>query len=232
MKSIVITKFLFVVFTAIILICVLSCNTEKITVPELSQFELVVITTSSNVSTLNGRVVSTNDLQFNSGFITIREIVFDGDLAGGNSVSITHEQIAVIDYATGTITPEIFIEVTSGTYTSVNLGIELQDDGAEPSMVLEGIYTNSDDVVIPIRFEFNSGEVFEANANSVTIEGNTDLIAKITFDALDWFSVIGASELDEAIQTNGIIIISETLNSDIFDAVADRLDVGTEIIFE
>ncbi len=54
---------------------------------------------------------------------------------------------------------------------------------------------------------------------------------KITFDALDWLSAIGASELDEATQTNGTIVISDTSNSDIFDAVVERLDVGTEVVF-
>ena len=44
---------------------------------------------------------------------------------------------------------------------------------------------------------------------------------KITFDALDWLSAIGASELDEATQTNGTIVISDTSNSDIFDAVVE-----------
>ena len=99
-------------------------------------------------------------------------------------------------------------------------------------MVLEGTYTNSNDVVIPIRFEFNSGEVFEANAQVVTLSTDTDVVGKITWDALDWFSEVTASELDAASQFNGTIVISETSNPDIFDIVADRLDVGTEAVFE
>ena len=54
-------------------------------------------------------------------------------------------------------------------YTSVNLGIELQDENSTPSVVIRGTYTNSDGIDIPIRFEFNSGEVFEANAELVVL---------------------------------------------------------------
>ena len=223
---------LFSITVAGIFIIMSGCTKEEIIIPGLAQFKLGAITTSNSTSTQTGRVAAANDLQFTSGSITIREVVFDGDLEGGSSVSITHEQIAIIDYATGLITPEIVIEVTAGTYTSVNLGIELQDDGAGLSIEIEGNYTNSDDTIIPIRFEFKSGEVFEANASSVTLSTDTDIVGKISWDALDWFSVVTASELDAAIQTDGVIIISETSNPDIFNAVADRLDVGTEAEFE
>ncbi len=97
---------------------------------------------------------------------------------------------------------------------------------------IEGTYTNSDDEIIPIRFEFNSGEVFEADAASVVLEEGTDVVAKITFDALSWFSTISAAQLDNAILTEGTIIISETKNANIFDIVADKLDVDTEAVFQ
>ena len=205
-----------------------SCSDDP---TPMARMKLEATTTSSSTST-QGRLTATNDLEFTSGFITIREVVFDGDNNDGTSVSRTHEQIAVIDYATGVITPEVIVTVPAGIYSSVNLGIELQDDGDDPSMVLEGTYTNSNDVVIPIRFEFNSGEVFEANATTVTLSTDTDVVGKISWDALDWFSVISTARLDAATQTDGTIIISETSNAGIFSDVADRLDVGTEAVFQ
>ena len=108
----------------------------------------------------------------------------------------------------------------------------MQDDGSDPSVVIEGTYTNSDEVDIPIRFEFNSGEVFEANATSVTIEAGSTITGRITFDALAWFSTISATQLDDATLTDGTMIISATSNSTIFDTVADRLDIATDAVFE
>lgn len=192
--------------------------------------KLQVNTTSSSTVNLKSTAAA-NDLVFTSGKIIIREVVFDGDV-DTLSVSRTIEQISTIDYATGKVTPEILIEVPAGDYNSVNLGIELQDENADPSVVIEGTYTNSSGEAIPVRFEFNSGEVFEAEAPSVFIEAGTDLIAKITFDAVSWFSTISPSELDEATLTDGKIIVSSTSNPDIFDMVADKLDVDTQAVFK
>jgi uncharacterized lipoprotein YbaY len=190
---------------------------------------LAVTTTSSSTATQSR--LAANDLVFTSGTITIREVVFDGD-NGSVSVSRTHEQIADIDYATGTITPAVVVSVPAGDYTSVNLGIELQDENSTPSVVIEGTYTHTNGDVIPIRFEFNSGEVFEANATSVVLEEGTDVVGKITFDAISWFSTVTAAQLDNAVLTNGTIIVSSTSNANIFTIVADRLDVDTEAVFQ
>ncbi|MEQ9219923.1 MAG: hypothetical protein RLO17_17845 [Cyclobacteriaceae bacterium] len=207
-----------------------SCNDNDAT-PGKGNIYFGVITTSGTTGNAGSRVAAANDLVFTGGKITIREVVFDGD-NGGQSVSRTIEQIAEINYATGAVTPEIVVEVPAGDYTSVNLGIEMQDDGDDPSTVLEGTYTNSNEESIPVRFEFNSGEVFEANASSVTIAEGADIVGKVTFDAIDWFSVISAEQLDNATLTEGVMVISSTSNTGIFDAVADRLDVATEATFE
>ena len=218
--------FTFALFSAM-LITTISCSSDDDT--SNATIRLQVDTTSS--TTGNQSRMTPNDLVLNSGSITFREIVFDGQ-NGSNSVSRTKEQIATIDYATGVVSPTVEITVPAGSYTGVNLGIELQDVNSTPTVVIEGTYTNSDDVELPIRFEFNSGEVFEANAASVEIEAGADLIGKITFDALSWFSTISANQLDNADLTDGVIIISETKNASIFDIVADRLDVETQAVFE
>ncbi len=216
--------------TAVIAGIFLFAGCQKDEVSPNGTIKLQVTTTSSSSLNLKS-VAAANDLVFDSGTITIREVVFDGD-AEALSVSRTIEQIATIDYATGQVSPEVVIEVPAGDYTSVNLGIELQDENDDPSVVITGTYTNSSGAAIPIRFEFNSGEVFEADAASVVIEAGADLIGKITFDAVSWFGTVTFDELDQAIQTDGVIVISGTSNASIFDKVADKLDVDTQAVFE
>jgi hypothetical protein len=148
------------------------------------------------------------------------------------SVTRTKEQIATIDYATGVVTPEVSVTIPAGTYEDVNLGIELQDVNDNPTVVINGSYTNSKSEVISVRFELNSGEVFEANAESVIIPAGTDLVGKITFDANSWFSTITSNQMDNATRTDGVIVISESSNSAIFNIVADRLDVETQAKFQ
>lgn len=175
------------------------------------------------------------DLQFTDGFITITEVVFDGDLVGGESQSITHSKVVVYDFGTGESSPaENVIDLPPGTYNDIYLGIELLDENDDSTLVLEGTYEKeSDGQVYPIRFEFNSGEVFEAEAAKGTIPPNTPAIAKITFDPHAWFSKVSFNRLENAkVNNQGVIVISEESNEAIFDLVADGLDRATEAVFQ
>jgi len=210
-----------------------SCNDDDTTPFARVSYQFDLVSDQVPVP-VNGRVAA-KTLEFNSGSITVREIVFDGERQGASSVSITHEQISTIDFATGVSTPDIgTVNIPAGTYTSVNLGVELQDENDDPTVVLEGTYVNADGISIPIRFEFNSGEVFEADAaGPITLAVEQSAIAKITFDPSDWFSTITTTQLDNAsLDSNGVIVISETSNAGIFDIVADRLDLATSAVFE
>ena len=172
-------------------------------------------------------------LVFNEGYVIVREVVFDADKEGGETISFTEEQITTIDIVTSNANPPFIMTIPPGVYTSVYLGIEIQDETEKPSVVAKGIYTNRAGVQTPLRFEFNSGEVFEASSDdvAVTILHDTPVTAKISFDPHDWFSIITPTQLDNAARTNGVIIISETHNTAIFDLVADRLDELTEADF-
>jgi len=171
-------------------------------------------------------------LVFNSGYVVVREVVFDGNMADGRTISITEEKITTIDMVTGVANPPFLMDIPAGTYNSVNLGIEIQDETDRPSVVAEGVFTNAAGVATPVRFEFNSGEVFEASSDEpVTLAAATPATAKITFDPHVWFSTITAVQLNNAVRTNGVIIVSETRNTAIFNIVADRLDDATDAEF-
>ncbi|MFD0992402.1 hypothetical protein [Tenacibaculum geojense] len=230
MKKKINTKFVNMLLLASFFLLLTSCSEDEVSTN--ARVKLVVNTTS-NTSGTQLRSSIQNQLNFSSGYITIREVVFDGENQSTNqSISRSHEQIASVNYQTGAISPELIVTVPGGLYSNVNLGIELQDDTSNPSVVIEGSYTNSNNEELPIRFEFNSGEVFEANAQTVMINNNADIVGKITFDAISWFSTVTAEQLDSAILTNGVIVISSTSNTEIFSIVADKLDVDTEAVFE
>jgi len=217
--------FVSMAFTSLLLIC--SCKKEKNTERGLT----ITTTMSREAITVNSTL--SGSLVFNSGYVVVREVVFDGNKSDGSSVSITEEKITTIDLVTGKANPPFLIDIPAGTYTSVNLGIEIQDETSRPSVVAQGVYTSPAGVATPIRFEFNSGEVFEANAvSAVTIDQNTPATAKITFDPHIWFSTITKTQLDNAVRTNGVIIISETSNAALFNIVADQLDNATQAVFK
>ena len=204
-----------------------SCQKDEVQTPGLKlQFDI-------NKDVANYR--SPGDLQFTDGFITIVEVVFDGDLVDGESVSISHEAIVVYDFGTGESQPaNNVIDIPAGDYRDINLGIELLDENDDPTLVIEGTYEKeADGQTYPLRFEFNSGEVFEAEAPTGNVPPNTPAIAKITFDPHEWFAGVSFNRLENArVNNDGVIVISETSNAEIFDIVADGLDLATEAVFQ
>ncbi|TRZ45544.1 hypothetical protein D3A96_06060 [Robertkochia marina] len=173
-------------------------------------------------------------LDFTSGYIWISEVVFDGDFASGESVSKSIGRFSKIDFATGVAEPSLDdVTIPSGTYTNVYLGIELRDEDAQPSIIMEGTYTRTDNTEVPVRFEFNSGEVFEAETDQTVVVADEQVVtAKIVFDPNVWFSVVSVNMLDNAnLNAEGVMVISGSRNEAIFDLVADRLDVSTDAVF-
>ena len=190
---------------------------------------------TAGITNSGTRAMGAADLSFTSGYVWVREIVFDGTIAGGGSVSRTVERFSKIDFATGVATPSLDdIIIPAGTYNYVNLGVELRDEDTQPAIIMDGTYTRTDDTTSPIQFRFNSGEVFEAETSQqVTVNEDETVLARIVFDPDVWFSVVSTDALDNANVNNaGVIVISENSNSAIFDLVADRLDISTQSVFE
>lgn len=192
-----------------------------------------IVNGSSTVNKFS--LVQSGNLVFDTGYVWVREIVFDGEMDNNTSISKTVERFSKIDFVSGVANPSLDdVIIPAGTYTSVNLGVELRDEDNQPAIMMWGTYTRSDNSVVPIRFEFNSGEVFEAESSgTATVQSDEVATARITFDPSVWFSVVSANQLDNANTNNdGVLVVSENMNSAIFDAVADRLDISTQAEFQ
>lgn len=195
-----------------------------------AQVSLTFNTVTSPGTSGSGGKVLASGLSFSSGFITIREVQFEAE-SDSDSVEVDFEQVTKIDFATAASTPDLSsLAIPAGTYREIEVEIELQDDGDSPAVVLEGTFTH-DEVSHPIRFEFNSGETFEVEKEGViTFEGGESIVAQITFDPYLWFMEVESEQLAAATKNaEGVIVISETQNADIFDVVADGLDLATEV---
>lgn len=209
-----------------------ACDKEDVNLPNAKVNMKFNTVKSAPASTLtNGRTLEGGSLVFTSGFITIREIQFEAESAT-DSIEVNLEQISKIDFATGVSTPDISgLSIPAGTYREVEVEIELQDDGDQPAVVLNGSYTDAEGLNHPIRFEFNSGETFEvAREGAITFGGGESILAQVTFNPHVWFAeVSGEQFLAAGKDAQGVIVISSTQNTNIFDIVADGLDLATDI---
>lgn len=172
---------------------------------------------------LRAIAASSGELTVDSLVVQVREVVFDAD-GPDESISLTVEQKVEADLTEGTFEDLVPIELTPGTYGSPYLGVEIWDDGPEPGLVLEGSLDGT-----PLRFVFNSGEVFEAEAEQVEIPEGEVRAVELTLDPSAWFVDVEVSEL--TLDESGVAVISETSNASVFDEVADRLDETTDGVF-
>ncbi|MCH7612767.1 MAG: hypothetical protein IIB45_05345 [Candidatus Marinimicrobia bacterium] len=86
--------------------------------------------------------ITQESITFTKAEIRVIELVFDAEGPNG-SISITEPLTSVIDVIANIATPELtVIELTPGTYTSINMGIELRDEDNTPSIDLKGIFSN------------------------------------------------------------------------------------------
>lgn len=215
-----------------------SCSTDSET--EQPQLSVSFVTTQTPLSlqsyAFKGdsfKQTSSGSVVFSEGFITIRELAFEVEADNDStSVDFNLEQEVVIDFATGNTTPDIgYINIPAGTFEEVEVEIELQDNTDSPAVVLHGMYIAPDATEHPLTFEFNSGETFEVEREgTITFSEAQAALAQVTFAPAQWF--IGVS--DEAMlaatkNAEGVIVISSTQNPEIFDTVADGLDIATEI---
>ncbi|MEB2781272.1 hypothetical protein U3A58_12790 [Algoriphagus sp. C2-6-M1] len=230
-------KHLFLKLLAITLVFGLtSClNDDSIQQPVLSvEFNTVTspFKTLAYAGPLN-RQTSSGSFVFTDGFITLTAMEFEAESKNDlESVEFEFEQRVVIDFATGVPTPDIRgIAIPAGTYEEVSIEVELFDETDDPSVVLNGTYTAPDGTDHPLRFEFNSGETFEVEREgTIVFTQNQSAIAEITFDPSVWFAGVTDELMADATKNlDGIIVISESRNSEIFDIVADGLDLATEL---
>ncbi|MCF6365315.1 MAG: hypothetical protein L3J35_03850 [Bacteroidales bacterium] len=226
---------LFGLVIIILSIILTSCKKEEL--------ETIPFDTSCSISTLTYSVRLANNthpfITWTSGNCVVREIVWDGTLTGAAlPTSITHSAITNIDLFTGTATPEIITtEITPGIYTNIYTGIELEDNGVNDNIILNGYYTDGAGTTHPIKFLFNSGEVFEATLSSHTFEPGINTMCWIELNPSYWFTSFSVSDFDSATPNgDGIIVISESENTVIYDIVEDALVNSTTtngtIVFE
>ena len=216
-----------------------ACSEEEVdptnssidTQVQKAQVGLTFTTVKVSAGTSANERVMTNGLSFTSGFITIREVQFEAE-SNTDSVEVNLEQITKIDFSTGATTPDISgLLIPAGTYNEVEVEIELQDEGDQPAVVLEGTFTDGEGKSHPVRFEFNSGETFEIEKEGViTFAADESVLAQITINPHHWFMEVEREQLSLATKNaQGVIVISETQNTSLFNIAADGLDLATEV---
>jgi len=192
---------------------------------------------------MNREVNSQQNLVFNEGFIILASFNFEGEREVGENVYFSEPFPNGLNiYLNETNeAQELQFEIPQGIYNRIVIEFEILNDFEQGSLVVEGIFTNSVSTEIPIRFEFNSSEIWEIVAedesgnNQIIINADEPVLAKIELDPIYWFQTVTNSMFENAdritLNDKSTILISKNFNEDIFVLVVDRFDESTRCIF-
>lgn len=160
-------------------------------------------------------------LDWTSGYASAIEIEFEAEKAG-LEVEYNSEAKQKIDLF-APLTSLGVISVPAGTYDDIEFEVELQPNGSDAAFYLGGSYTNGTDVITPITFALNSALEIESEKSNITIADGAALNALNTLNLSLLSNGVTEIMLDKAIRTNGVIEISATSNTSIYEIMYNNL---------
>jgi hypothetical protein len=110
-----------------------------------------------------------------------------------------------------------------GTYSEVEFKIELNQNGSNPSLELNGQYTSGTGVVTPVAFNLNGLFELKAEQTNVIVTGNSSIDALTTLDLSFVSNGITQVMLNSAALTSGKIIISASANINLYNIITNNL---------
>jgi hypothetical protein len=115
--------------------------------------------------------------------------------------------------------------IDTGTYREIELRVLFTKSTTTTlPLILKGNYTSTTGTVTPIEFDFNDDATIKIAAENITVNGSTDIAAIAKLDVSKLVTGFAASALDNAIRTNGTIVISSTSNANIYNYIKANIN--------
>ncbi len=194
-----------------------------------------------------GARLSNAGLDVTSGFMQVKEIELetegvdkDGDFE--REVKLKFPEIKKINFNELDASVDFFINIPSGNYEEIEFEIDLIDNKSEPSIQLDGTFQYLDGKGVPFKFQVfgNDDDDFDFNVELeaedddklFNIEGVKNPLALLEINAKGWFSGITTAELEKAVLTDGILLITKDKNPTIYQKVEAKIKASTDIELE
>ena len=200
-----------------------SCKKENSDPPGIS-YKLQ----TSNRSSVVGRVASGN-IVWVSGFGNASEVKFEGKAPSGEiEYKSTIQQR--IDLFSG-VSNLGNLTLPAGTYNEVEFEVKLNPTATEPALLLNGTYTSTG-AAIPIIFRIAAPIEIETEVNNVTVVANNGYNALTTLNLSLLTRGMTQAMLENAVRTNGTILINSLSNVDLYNIILNNLKECDDMDFE
>ena len=215
--------FLTTLFISAATLFLVSCKKENSDPPGIS-YKLQ----TSNRSSVVGRVAAGN-IVWTSGYGNASEVKFEGKAPSGEIEYKTTVQQR-IDLFSG-ISTLGNVTLPPGSYQEVEFEVKLNPTATEPALLLNGTYTSTGPA-IPIIFRIATPLEIETEMNNVTVLANNGYNALTTLNLSLLTRGISQTMLDNAVKTNGTILINSSSNVDLYNIILNNLKECDDIDFD
>ncbi len=184
-------------------------------------------------------------VRFNDGSIHLSDFHFSGTRKQGSpevELEKTLSSASEVEFNTTYSGADFTLDVPQGTYTRVDFEFAADSDFTGASVVMEGIYINSLNDTLNVKFELAADENFVIRVQNPS--GSDEIVfieeipkkATITLNPDYWFATISSSLLDNAtitvIDDEDVILINEDENNGIYNLIVNRVKDGNKITVE
>jgi hypothetical protein len=180
------------------------------------------------------------NISFSKGHMLIGSLGFEAEnIQDEDSLDIEFEIEKTLKVDLGDLqNPDTMVTIPAGEYEEVEIETELMDPDTLSSIYMKGTYINTQDEEIPLVFDYRDDMEFEIegeadDGDAITLTSDVNPLARVTFSPDSLFSNISADMLEQAqLDKEGVLLISEDFNAEIYDKVVDRLDESSEAVFQ
>jgi len=192
-----------------------SCKKEKDTNGITYQLR-----SSSPSGPISGSMLG-GTVQWTGGYASVVEIEFEAE---SNNIEVEYksEVKQKINLFSPLSTLGV-ITVPPGVYEDIEYEVEVQSNGTDAALQLNGSYTNSNGLATPVVFKVSTALEIESEQANVTIVDGVDLTAHTTFNLFVLTTGVTETMLNNATRTAGVIEISATSNTDMYNIIFDNL---------
>ena len=191
-----------------------------------------------------GARLSNAGLDVNSGFLQVRNIELSTGGTDQNGkferdVKLKFPEINKINFNELDATVDFFVKMPSANYKQIEFEFDIIDNNDEPSIQLDGTFQYLDGKGVPFKFQVfeNNDDDFYFNVELEADDKNKILnigalknpLALFELNSKGWFSGITTAELEKAVLTDGILLITKNKNATIYKKVEAKIKASTDI---
>ncbi|MFZ1784761.1 MAG: hypothetical protein WAU23_06125 [Ferruginibacter sp.] len=182
------------------------------------QFQIGI---SNPLVTVN-KITGPGTIRWNSGSAYATQVKLEAK-QNGNELEFKSSNPRQVDLFAPVATTLGNVSIPAGSYSELEFKISLSPGGSGTAMELNGEYTNGSGGISAVKFILNSLIDLKAEQSSVIVNSNTTIGALTTLDLSFVTDGITQAMLDNAVLTNGSIIISSTSNSNLYTIILNNL---------